>query len=59
MEEIFIFIEEIIKCFSWLIKDFDDIWYVMVVLKEIWDREIMIDMFIGFIEVRSLSVFIV
>ena len=56
MEEIFTFIEEITKRLSRPIKDLDDIRYAMAALKEIRDREIMIDMSIGPIEVRSLSV---
>ena len=56
MEEIFTFIEEITKRLSRPIKDLDDIRHAMAALKEIRDREIMIDMSIGPIEVRSLSV---
>lgn len=56
MEEIFTFIEEITKRLSRPIKDLDDIRHAMAALKEIRDREIMIDMSIGPIEVRGLDV---
>ena len=56
MEEIFTFIEEMTKRLSRPIKDLDDIRHAMAALKEIRDREIMIDMSIGPIEVRVLDV---
>ena len=55
MEEIFTFIEEITKRLSRPIKDLDDIRHAMAALKEIRDREIMIDMSIAPIEVRGLG----
>ena len=51
MEEIFTFLEDITKRLSRPIKDLDDIRHAMGSLKEIRDREIMIDMSIGPIEV--------
>jgi len=56
MEEIFTFIEEMTKRLSRPIKDLDDIRHAMAALKEIRDREIMVDMSIGPIEVRVLDV---
>ncbi|CAH3041642.1 unnamed protein product [Pocillopora meandrina] len=50
MEEMFTFIEDITKRLSRPIKDLDDIRHAMAALKEIRDREIMIDMSIGPIE---------
>ncbi|XP_022805941.1 dynein heavy chain 5, axonemal-like [Stylophora pistillata] len=50
MEEILTFIEDITKRLSRPIKDLDDIRHAMAALKEIRDREIMIDMSIGPIE---------
>ena len=55
MEEIFTFIEEMTKRLSRPIKDLDDIRHAMAALKEIRDREIMVDMSIGPIEVRVLD----
>lgn len=54
MEEIFTFLEDITKRLSRPIKDLDDIRHAMAALKEIRDKEIMIDMSIGPIEVNSL-----
>lgn len=54
MEEIFTFLEDITKRLSRPIKDLDDIRHAMASLKEIRDREIMIDMSIGPIEVSAL-----
>lgn len=54
MEEIFTFLEDITKRLSRPIKDLDDIRHAMAALKEIRDREIMIDMSIGPIEVSAL-----
>lgn len=51
MEEIFTLIEDITKRLSRPIKDLDDIRHAMGALKEIRDKEIMIDMSIGPIEV--------
>ena len=51
MEEVFTFLEDITKRLSRPIKDLDDIRHAMSALKEIRDREIMIDMSIGPIEV--------
>lgn len=51
MEEIFSFLEDMTKRLSRPIKDLDDIRHAMGALKEIRDREIMIDMSIGPIEV--------
>ena len=51
MEEILTFLEDITKRLSRPIKDLDDIRHAMASLKEIRDREIMIDMSIGPIEV--------
>lgn len=51
MEEIFTFLEDMTKRLSRPIKDLDDIRHAMGALKEIRDREIMIDMSIGPIEV--------
>ncbi|XP_015771206.1 PREDICTED: LOW QUALITY PROTEIN: dynein heavy chain 5, axonemal-like [Acropora digitifera] len=50
MEEIFTFLEDMTKRLSRPIKDLDDIRHAMGALKEIRDREIMIDMSIGPIE---------
>ena len=55
MEEILTFLEDITKRLSRPIKDLDDIRHAMAALREIRDREIMIDMSIGPIEVRSLK----
>lgn len=55
MEEMFTFIEDITKRLSRPIKDLDDIRHAMAALKEIRDREIMIDMSIGPIEVSSIG----
>lgn len=55
MEEIFTFLEDITKRLSRPIKDLDDIRHAMGSLREIRDREIMIDMSIGPIEVGSLK----
>ena len=52
MEEIFTFLEDMTKRLSRPIKDLDDIRHAMGGLKEIRDREIMIDMSIGPIEVE-------
>ena len=56
MEEIFTFLEDITKRLSRPIKDLDDIRLAMAALKEIRDKEIMIDMSIGPIEVECLDV---
>lgn len=56
MEEIFTFLEDITKRLSRPIKDLDDIRHAMAALKEIRDKEIMIDMSIGPIEVQHLDV---
>lgn len=53
MEEIFTLIEDITKRLSRPIKDLDDIRHAMGALKEIRDKEIMIDMSIGPIEVSK------
>lgn len=55
MEEMFTFIEDITKRLSRPIKDLDDIRHAMAALKEIRDREIMIDMSIGPIEVSAIG----
>ena len=55
MEEIFTFLEDMTKRLSRPIKDLDDIRHAMGALKEIRDREIMIDMSIGPIEVGGIS----
>lgn len=53
MEEIFTLIEDLTKRLSRPIKDLDDIRLAMGALKEIRDKEIMIDMSIGPIEVSK------
>ena len=55
MEGIFTFLEDITKRLSRPIKDLDDIRHAMAALKEIRDKEIMIDMSIGPIEVRPIE----
>ena len=55
MEEIFTFVEELNKRLSRPIKDLDDIRFAMAGLKEIREKEIMIDMNITPIEVSSIA----